>query len=171
VPDREHPAAKAGRYVRAAGIVIGKEVERRSAAADARAAAPKPVPAAPPPPPPPVPTNDLLGKLMFAGFLASLGAGGLLLLHANDALSGEAHTIVLLAAAALLLGEAALLTTNYRLGNERIGQRLLTRVWGSRGPVNRRERAFARVVRDALILLGIGFLTGGVYALLTAIVG
>jgi hypothetical protein len=171
VPDKEHPAAKAGRYVRAAGIVIGKEIDRRNEAAAARAAAPKPIPAAPPPPPPPVPTKDLGGRAVFAGFVASIAALVLVLLHANDALSGESKTIFLLVLAALLLAEAALITTNWHQANQRLGQRLLTRVWGSRGPMNKRERAFARVIRDALTLIGICFLGGGVFALVTAIVG
>jgi hypothetical protein len=171
VPDKEHPAAKAGRYVRAAGIVIGKEMDRRNEAAAARAAAPKPVPAAPPPPPPPVPTKDLAGRAVFAGFVASIGALVLVLLHANDALKGEAKTIFLVILGAVLVVEAALLTTNWRQANQRIGQRLLTRVWGSRGPMNKRERAFSRLVRDALILIGICFLGGGVFALVTALVG
>ena len=34
--NKEHPAAKAGRYVRAAGIVIGKEIDRRATAAAAK---------------------------------------------------------------------------------------------------------------------------------------
>ena len=169
--DKEHPAAKAGRYVRAAGIVIGKEIDRRNAAAAARAAAPKPVPAAPPPPPPPLPTKDFAGRALFVGFLASLAAVLLLLVHANDALGGGAGTIFLLVLAAVLLVEAGLITSNWRQANQRIGQRLLTRVWGSRGPMNKRERAFARGVRDALTLIGICFLAAGVFALLTAIVG
>ena len=37
--------------------------------------------------------------------------------------------------------------------------------------MNKRERAFARAVRDALTLVGIAFLGGAVYALLTAAVG
>jgi len=170
VPDKEHPAAKAGRYVRAAGIVIGKEMDRRQAAAAARAEAPKPVPAAPPPPPPPVPTKDLAGRALFVGFIASIAALLLILLHANDALNGGAETIFLLVLAALLLVEAGLITTNWHQANQRIGQRLLTRVWGSRGPMNKRERAFARLIRDALTLIGICFLGGGVFALVTAIV-
>ncbi len=67
--------------------------------------------------------------------------------------------------------EAALLISNWRQSNERIGQRLLNRAWGPRGPMNRREKMFARIVRDALTLLGIGFLAAGVFELLVATVG
>ena len=171
MPDKEHRAAKAGRYVRAAGIVFNNTVERQKAAAAERATTPKPVPAAPPPPPPPVPTKDLMGKAVFAGFIASLAAVLLLLLHASDALNGGAKTIFLLVLGGLLLAEAALLTTNWRQANQRLGQRLLNRIWGRRGPMNKRERAFARAVRDVLVLIGIGFLGGAVFALLTAVVG
>jgi hypothetical protein len=171
VPDKEHPAAKAGRYVRAAGIVFNNTVERQKAAAAERAAQPKPVPPAPPPPPPPAPTKDLTGKAVFAGFIASFVAILLLLLHADNALSGGARTIFLLVLGGLLLIMAGLLASNWHRANERIGQRLLTRMWGSRGPMNKREKTVARIVRDALTLIGICFLGGAVYALLTAAVG
>jgi hypothetical protein len=170
VPDKEHPAAKAGRYVRAAGIVLGREIDRRSAAAAAAAAA-RPAPAPPPPPPAPLPTGDLAGRAVFAGFLLSLGCLVLLLVHAEDALSSRAKTVALVVLGVILLAEAVLLTSNWRQANQRLGQRLLNRVWGRRGPMNRRERAFARAVRDALTLVGIVLLGGAVYALLTAAVG
>src|SRR3954467_14753372 len=65
--DKEHPASKAGRYVRAAGIVLGKEIDRRAAAADAKAAAPPPPP--PPPPPPAVETHTFVGRWIFRFFV------------------------------------------------------------------------------------------------------
>jgi hypothetical protein len=164
--EKEHPAAKAGRYVRAAGQVLGREVDRRAAAAAAR-----PAPAAPPPPPPPVPTTDLYGKAVFGSFVASLVALLIVLLHGEDVLSGSGRTISHLALGAIMLLEAALLTSNWKRANERIGQRLLNRVWGPRGAENRRERLFARVVRDALTLVGIGLLAAGVFAVLVATIG
>jgi hypothetical protein len=168
VPDKEHPAAKAGRYVRAAGIVLGREADRRSAAAASAAAAPKPAPTPPAPPPAPFATADLAGKGVFVGFLASLVCLGLVLVHADDAFSSSAKTIVLAGLGAILVVEAALLTSNWRQANQRLGQRLLNRIWGRRGPMNKRERAFARAVRDTVTLIGIVFLGAGVYALLTA---
>jgi hypothetical protein len=170
VPDKEHPAAKAGRYVRAAGIVLGREVDRRSTAAAAAASAPKPVPAPPAPPPAPFATADLAGTTIFVGFLVSLVCLGLILVHAEDAFSSSARTIALVVPGVILLAEAALLTSNWRQANQRLGQRLLNRVWGRRGPMNKRERAFARAVRDTVTLIGIIFLGGAVYALLTAAV-
>ena len=80
--NKEHPAAKAGRYVRAAGIVIGKEIDRR-----ATAAAEKPAPAAPPPPPPPpapAPTESVVGKAVFYFFVLSIVVLGLTILHFTD---------------------------------------------------------------------------------------
>jgi hypothetical protein len=164
--EKEHPAAKAGRYVRAAGQVLGREVDRRAAAAAAR-----PAPAAPPPPPPPVPTKDVYGKAVFGAFILSLIALLIVILHGEDVLAGSGKTISGLVLGAILLLEAALLTSNWRQANERIGQRLLNRVWGPRGAENRRERLFARAVRDALTLLGIAFLAAGVFAVLVATIG
>ena len=125
VPDKEHPAAKAGRYVRAAGIVIGKEIDRR-----AQAAATKPAPAAPPPPPPPPPaprTHNIGGKTLFGLFVLSFVILGLLFLHADDSLPKGTRTIGHLVIAGLMFLEAALLISNWRQSNERIGQRLLNR--------------------------------------------
>jgi hypothetical protein len=164
--DKEHPAAKAGRYVRAAGVVLGREVDRRAAAAAA-----KPAPAPPPPPLPPVPTTDLYGKAVFGTFIGSLVALLIVMLHGEDVFTGSARTIAHLALGVIMLAEAALLTSNWRRANERIGQRLLNRVWGARSAENRRERMFARVVRDALTLIGIAFLAAGVFAVLVATIG
>ena len=44
-------------------------------------------------------------------------------------------------------------------------------MWGPRGAVTRRERFFARGVRDVLTLLGIIFLAAAVFELLVATVG
>ena len=170
VADKEHPAAKAGRYVRAAGIVLGKEIDRRAAAAAAR---PAPVPVAPPPPPPPAAdTKSAFGKAVFRFFVVSLVVLGLVILHFADLAPSGGRTITRLVFAGILLVEAFLLITNWRQANQRVGQRLLNRVFGSaRGPMNRRERGFSRAVRDVLTLLGIGFLAAGVFELLVAFVG
>ena len=68
MPDKEHPASKAGRYVRAAGIVVGKEIDKRATAAAAKP--PPPPKAPPPPPPPPAETTTFTGKAIFRFFLA-----------------------------------------------------------------------------------------------------
>ena len=168
--DKEHPAAKAGRYVRAAGIVLGKEIDRRTAAAEAKAAAPPPPP--PPPPPLPVETNTFLSRWVFRFFVVSLVVLGLSLLHFDQLLpEGEGQKIVRLSLAAVLSFSALVLLTNWKQGNERIGQRLLNRMWGPRAAVTRRERFFARAVRDVLTLVGIGFLAAAVYQLLVATIG
>jgi hypothetical protein len=165
--DKEHPASKAGRYVRAAGIVIGKEIDRRGAAADAKAAAPPP----PPPPPPPVETHTFVGRWVFRFFVASLVILGLSLLHFDQLLPGAGQKIIRLSLAAVLAFSALILLTNWHQGNERIGQRLLTRMWGPRVAVTKRERFVARLVRDVLTLVGIGFLAAAVYQLLVATIG
>jgi hypothetical protein len=169
MPDKEHPAAKAGRYVRAAGIVIGKEVDRR-----AQAAAAKPAPAAPPPPPPPAPapvTHNIGGKTLFGLFVLSLVLLGLLFLHGDDSLPKGTRTIGHLVVAGIMFLEAGLLISNWRQSNERIGQRMLNKMWGRRGAMTKRERFFARGVRDVLTLVGIIFLAAGVYQLLVALFG
>jgi hypothetical protein len=169
--DKEHPAAKAGRYVRAAGIVIGKEIDRRSAEAAA-----KPAPAAPPPPPPPPPppveTTTFAGRWLFRLFVASLVVLGLSILHFADLVPGAtAEKVVRLVLAGLLALEAFVLISNWRRGNERVGQRLLNRMWGPRGAANKREKAVARAVRDVLTLIGILFVAAAVYQLLVATIG
>ncbi len=160
---KEHPAAKAGRYVRAAGIVIGKEIDRR-----AEAAAAKPVPAAPPPPPPPpapAPTEGVVGKGVFYFFVLAVVVLGLTILHFTDLVPSSGRSITRIVLAGIMFAEAFLLISNWRRANERIAQRLFNRMWGPRGPVTRRERTFARIVRDVLALLGIGFLAAGVFQL------
>ena len=169
VAHKEHPAAKAGRYVRAAGIVVGKEIDRRAAAADARPAAPPPPP--PPPPPAAVETGTFAARWMFRFFVASVVILGLSLLHFDQLLPGTGQKIVRLSLAAVLSFSALMLLTNWHQGNERIGQRLLTRMWGPRAAVTKRERFVARLVRDVLTLLGIGFLAAAVYQLLVATIG
>jgi len=166
VPEPEHPAAKAGRLVRAVGLGIARELEKR-------ADAPPKQPPAPLPPPPPLPTRDLVGRTVFYGFVLSLLAFLLVALR-FEMLFGGTHTAKLtlrLVLAGILFFEAYLLLSNWRNANQRLGQRLLTRVWGPRGPINRREKTFARLLRDGLTLVGIVWLAAAVFELLTATVG
>jgi hypothetical protein len=163
---KEHPAAKAGRYVRAAGIVVGNEMNRR---AEAAAAQPAPVAAAPPPPPVAVRTDGVYGRGVFWFFVLALVVLGLTVLHFSDLVPSGSRTIVRLVMAGILAVGAFLLTTNWHRANERVGQRVLSRMWGRRGPMNRRERAFARILRDLLTLLGIAFLAAAVFQLLVAL--
>ncbi len=169
MPDKEHPASKAGRYVRAAGIVVGKEIDKRAAAAAAKPPPPPREP--PPPPPPPAETTTFAGKTIFRYFVFSLVVLGLTIFHAAHYVPGEAQRIVRLAFSGVLLVQALLLITNWHQANARIGQRLLTRMWGHRGPANRRERAAARVVKEGLTLFGIAFLAGAVYEFVVAFAG
>jgi hypothetical protein len=169
-PDRvsepEHPAAKAGRIVRAVGLGIAREIEKRAEAP------PKPK-AEPLPPPPPANTRGFVGRLVFAGLIASVIAFLLVVLR-FETLLGSTHNAKLtvrLVLAALLFFEAVLLLSNWRGANQRLVQRLLNRVWGPRGAMNRREKSFARICRDAMTLVGIVFLAAGVFELLTATVG
>jgi hypothetical protein len=166
VSQPEHPAAKAGRLVRAVGLGIARELEKR---ADAPAK-PKPEPL---PPPPPANTRGFVGRLVFAGLVASVIAFLLVVLRV-ETLLGSTHSAKLtvrLVLALLLLFEAALVLSNWRGANQRLVQRVLNRVWGPRGAMNRREKTFARICRDLLTLVGIIFLAAGVFELLVATVG
>ena len=90
-------------------------------------------------------------------------------LHFADLVPSDGRTVVRLVMAGILGTEAFLLISNWHRANDRISQRLLTRMWGSRGPANRRERGFARILRDGLALLGIGFAAAAVFQLLVAL--
>ena len=162
----EHPAAKAGRIVRAVGLGIARELEKRAEAP------PKPKPE-PLPPPPPANTRGFVGRLVFAGLVAS-GIAFLLVVLRFETLLGSTHDaklVVRLVLAGILFLEAFLLLSNWRGANQRLLQRLLNRVWGPRGAMNRREKTFARVGRDLLTLVGIVWLAAAVFELLTATVG
>jgi hypothetical protein len=167
VPEREHPAAKAGRFVRAAGragAAAARELERQNAAR------PAPVPVAPLPPPPALRTAGFVGSAVFAGFFAALVAFALVVLRVETLVgSSSARLVFRLVVAIVLLAEAALLTSNWRGANQRLGQRVLNRMWGPRGAMTRREKTFARLLRDAITLVGIAFLAAAVYALLSAL--
>jgi hypothetical protein len=164
VPESEHPAAKAGRLVRAVGLGIAREIEKR-------ADAPPKAKPEPPPPPPPVPTGGLVGRLTLYAFVGSLVAFVLAVLQIDSLFAGSARTVFRLVLGGVLVLAAALLTTNWQLATERLGQRVMTRMWGARGAVNRRERFVARRIRDVLTLIGIAFLAAGVFEILRATVG
>ena len=113
----------------------------------------------------------MIGTAVFYAFIVGLVAGGLSVLKADELAHDTPRLIVRLTLGGVLLAVAVLLMTNWHLANQRLGQRLLTRLWGPRGPMNKRERFIANRVRDALTLVGIAFLAGAVYEILTAFVG
>jgi hypothetical protein len=166
VSQPEHPAAKAGRIVRAVGLGIARELEKRAEAP----AKPKPEPL---PPPPPANTGGFVGRLVFAGLVGSVFAFLLVVLRVETLLGSthDAKLTVRLVLAAILFLEAGLILSNWRGANQRLVQRLLNRVWGPRGAMNRREKTFARICRDVLTLVGIVWLAAAVFELLTATVG
>jgi hypothetical protein len=170
VPEREHPAAKAGRFVRAAGragMAAARELERQNAAR------PKPVPVAPAPPAPPPPalrTTGFVGRTVYAGFILALVAFALVILRVETLFGTHNDKLVFkLVVAGVLLAEATLLMSNWRGANQRLGQRVLTRTWGPRGAITRREKTFARLIRDVIMLIGLAFLAAAVYELLSAL--
>jgi hypothetical protein len=166
VSEPEHPAAKAGRLVRAVGVGIARELEKR-------ADAPPKARAEPPPPPPPENTRGFVGRLAFLGLVAAAIAFLLVLLRV-ETLVGSSHNAKLifrLVLSGLLLLEAFLLLADWRGAKQRLVQRVLTKMWGPRGPMNRREKSFARVCRDLLAFVGLAFLAAAIFELLTATVG
>lgn len=167
MPEQEPKAAKAGRFVRTMGLAFQREFERKAAETAAARAA---MPAAPPPPPPPpaVRTTGLFAKTTFGLFVVSLVGLAFAALRADTLFPGSGETAARSVVAVVLLIEGYLLCSNWRLANQRLVQRVLNRVWGPRGAMTRREKAFARVLRDVLTLLGIAFLAGGVYEILAA---
>src|SRR5437763_7379057 len=150
VSEPEHPAAKAGRFVRAVGLGIARELEKRAEAPPK--AKPEPLP-----PPPPANTGGFVGRLVFAGLVGSVLAFLLVVLR-FETLLGSTHDAKLgirLALAALLFPQAFLLLSHWRGANQRLVQRVLNRVWGPRGAMNRREKSFARTCRDLPTPVGI----------------
>ena len=117
--------------------------------------------------------GGFVGRLVFAGFIGSILAFLLVALR-FETLLGSTHDVKLtirLVLAAVLFLEAFLVLANWRGANQRLVQRVLNRVWGPRGAMNRREKTFARICRDVLTLVGILWLAAGVFELLTATVG
>jgi hypothetical protein len=152
--------------VRAAGLAgraAAREYEKQTAAR------PRPVEAAPPPP---LATRGLLGRAVFVGFLLALLAAALVALRVDSLIGSHGPRLVFrVALVALLLGEALLLTSNWRGASERLAQRVLIRVWGPRSAVTRREKTFARLLRDSCTLVGIAFLAAALFELLSATIG
>ncbi|HEY3922912.1 MAG TPA: hypothetical protein VGL76_12475 [Gaiellaceae bacterium] len=158
----QHPAAKAGRLVRAVGLGVARELEKR-------ADAPPRARAEPPPPPPPLPTKDFYGRMIFALLIASLVATLFVVLKVDQVLPHEARGWFRIVLTVILGLGAFVQLSNWRRANERLAQRFLTRVWGPRGPMNRREKTFARIGREGLALVGIIWLAAAVFEFLIAI--
>ena len=152
--------------MRAVGLGLARELEKRAQAAPVPEAKPEP-----PPPPPPVPTGGVVGRVTFYAFVGSLVAFVLAVLQIDSLFSGSPRTVFRLVLGGVLVLAAVLLTSNWQLATQRLGQRAMTRMWGPRGAVNRRERFVARRIRDVLTLIGIAFLAAGVFEILRATVG
>ena len=174
---REHPAARAGRFVRAAGrasAAAAREFEKTTAARPTTARptpTPKPA-AAPPPPAPPFPTGGVIGRTAFAGLIGAIAALVLVGLKVDSLIHPAATRLTYrLIVVAILSTEAGLLLANWRGATQSLVQRFCNRVWGRRGAETRREKAFARAVRDAVTLIGLCFLAAGVYELIVATIG
>jgi hypothetical protein len=194
VSEKEHPAATAGRYLRAAGIAIKKERERLAAESAAKraaeaAAAPQqasqapaqqavapaaPAPAAPkraprkaPPAPPP---NRFLDRLFWLGFMVAAIASALALLNIQMITSGTAQDLVRLVLGGIFLVFAGALLLNVGHAKDRVLATMTKKLWGLEQPTTRMGRFMRSMAKDVLTLLAIAWLAIAVYEILTVVV-
>src|SRR5262249_14911205 len=153
VSEPEHPAAKAGRLVRAVGLGIARELEKR-------ADSPPEAPPEPPPPPPAENTRGVVGRLAYFGLIAAAVAFVLVLLRIETLIGSgsNAKLIFRLVLAGLLFFEAVLLVTNWRGANQRLVQRVLPKMWGPPGAAHRPEETVARICRDLMAFVCLALL-------------
>jgi hypothetical protein len=198
VPDKEHPARTAGRYVRAARIAIEKDRERRAAEAAQRAAAappppaqgappvdsappaPAPTPVAPAPAPatarprrapaPEPPARPVVDVAIYYVFLLSLVAVGLAALQIQMVTSGTVRVGIRLGLGIVLVLVAVPLLSNWLQAKERLTARIFKRIWGLDAPVSRSGRLMRKVGNDVMTIVGIVFLALGTFELLRAFV-
>jgi hypothetical protein len=190
MPDKEHPARTAGRYVRAARIAISNERERRAADAAQRAAqapqaeqqpaaeASPPRAAAPPAarqrpartPAPGPPPKPFLDNLLYYVFLISLVAVGLAGLQVQMLTSGSPRVGIRLGLGIALILVAVPLLSNWQRSKERLTARFFKKIWGVDAPVSRSGRVMRKVGNDVMTLIGIIWLALGTFEVLRAFV-
>jgi hypothetical protein len=146
--------------VRAVGLGVAREIEKRADALPARVEAP--------PPPPPVPTKDFFGRTAFVFFIATAAAAVLVVAKAEKVVPHDSRVWLRIVLTVILFLGAFVQLTNWRDVNDRLVQRLLNRSWGPRGPMNRREKSYARLCREVAMLLGFLWLAAAVFELLIA---
>jgi hypothetical protein len=144
------------------GLGLARELEKR-------ADAPPKARPAPPPPAPALPTTDFYGRAVFSTFIASLVALLFVVLKVEEVFPHDAQLTVRIVLTVVLSVGALLQLTNWRQANQRLAQRLLSRTWGPRGAMNRREKAYARICRDLLTIAGIVWLAAAVFELLVLV--
>jgi hypothetical protein len=182
VNEKEHPARVAGRYVRAAGVAIQRELERRAAEPEATPAQPAPETPQPTPQPTesakaarrkgaqPLPERPRLDRVIWLAFLASLVSLALTGLQIQMLASdGAQKGIRLVLGAGLLLG-ATLILTNWERANERIVARVFKSLWGIGEPTGRSGRFSRGLVRNGMSLVGIVLLALAAFQILSAFV-
>ena len=197
--EKEHPAATAGRYLRAAGIAIKKGSEKlaeetaakraaEAAAAQQQAAQAPTHPAATPAvaapaaaapaaapkraprkAPPAPPQNRFLDRLFWIGFILSVVASCLALLNIQMITSGTTQDIVRFVLGGIFLVVAGMLLLNVGHAKDRVLSTLTRKLWGLEHPTTRMGRFMRAIAKDVLTLVGIGWLAIGVYEILTAL--
>src|SRR5262249_56400190 len=118
-------------------------------------------------------TRGVVRRLAYFGLIAAAVAFVLARLRIETLIGSGSNTKLTfrLVLAGLLFFEAVLLVTNWRGANQRLVQRVLTKMWGPRGAANRREKTFARICRDLMTFVGLPFLAAAVFELLSATIG
>jgi hypothetical protein len=195
VSEKEPFARTAGRYVRAAGVAISKELERRSADSEQRtlreeqdrrqaAAAAEARPEAPPHAPPAtgkrgrargtavpaLPEKPLVDGFLYYLFLVSLVAVALAGLQVQMLTDGTIRSGIRLGLGVILVLMALLLLWNWQQARRRLVTRFFRRIWGLEEATTRTGRFFRSVGGDVMTLIGIAWLALGVFELLRAFV-
>jgi hypothetical protein len=179
VAEKEHPAAVAGRYLRAAGVAIQKELERRSSESEeTKAQAPAQPQEAPPSPAaarrarrqkPPLEPKPFFDRVLWAWFMLALLALALSGLQIQMVFNGSTQTVVRLVLGIPLVLVAILVLTNWQRANERLVARAF-KAWGLEAPTTKSGRFARRFAKDLMTLLGIVLLSVAAFQLLSAVV-
>ncbi len=192
--EKEPLARITGRYVRAAGVAIQKERERRAAESEQRAAAEAeaakaaqaaaPPPAAPPPPAAAPPAGraarspatglepkPMLDRVIWFGFLISLVAVCLVALQIQMVTSGSVRLGIRLALGGILIVTALALLTNWQESKQRLIAIFFRKFWGVEGHETSTGRVVTHIAKDWMLsLVGIVWLALGVFELLRGFV-
>lgn len=197
--EKEHPAALAGRYLRAAGVAIQKELERRADEAEERKAGPTEAQAtearateaqaaeSQPSSPqaearpsastaraarrqkPPLEPRPFFDRLLWIAFMGALLALALTGLQVQMLASGTSATVIRLILGIPPLVVAILVLTNWQRSNERLVARAF-KAWGLGAPSTKSGGFARRFAKDAMTLVGIVLLCVAAFQLLSAVV-
>ncbi len=122
-------------------------------------------------PPASAPTpRPLVDRLLYIGFVISLGATGLAAISIDSLASGSDRVVVRLILGSIFLAVSLTLLTNWQRAKERLVAKLMKKFWGMDHPVTRSGRFMRGIARDLMTLLGILWLAMGVFEVMRALV-